>query len=51
MLAGRIHAYEGHDLRHVVHPVRTACAAGAHTIVLTNAAGGCGRICRSVSRC
>lgn len=40
VLLGRIHAYEGHDLRHVVHPVRTACAAGAHTIVLTNAAGG-----------
>ncbi|WP_375486220.1 purine-nucleoside phosphorylase [uncultured Mycobacterium sp.] len=40
VLAGRIHAYEGHDLLHVVHPVRSACAAGAHTIVLTNAAGG-----------
>nr|WP_256736368.1 purine-nucleoside phosphorylase [Mycolicibacterium hippocampi] len=40
VLVGRIHAYEGHDLRHVVHPVRTACAAGAHTVVLTNAAGG-----------
>lgn len=40
VLAGRIHAYEGHDLRDVVHPVRTACAAGARTIVLTNAAGG-----------
>ena len=26
---GRIHAYEGHELRHVVHPVRAACAAGA----------------------
>lgn len=37
---GRIHAYEGYDLRHVVHPVRTAGAAGAHTVVLTNAAGG-----------
>jgi purine-nucleoside phosphorylase len=37
---GRIHPYEGHDLRHVVHPVRAACAAGAHTVVLTNAAGG-----------
>jgi purine-nucleoside phosphorylase len=24
----------------VVHPVRTACAAGVHTVVLTNAAGG-----------
>ena len=40
VLLGRIHAYEGHDLRHVVHPVRTACAAGARTVVLTNAAGG-----------
>jgi purine-nucleoside phosphorylase len=39
VLAGRLHAYEGHDLRHVVHPVRTACAAGARTVVLTNAAG------------
>jgi purine-nucleoside phosphorylase len=37
---GRIHAYEGHQLRHVVHPVRAACAAGAQTVVLTNAAGG-----------
>jgi purine-nucleoside phosphorylase len=37
---GRIHAYEGHELRHVVHPVRAACAAGAGTVVLTNAAGG-----------
>jgi purine-nucleoside phosphorylase len=40
VLVGRIHAYEGHDLRHVVHPVRAACATGAHTVVLTNAAGG-----------
>nr|WP_083335709.1 purine-nucleoside phosphorylase [Mycobacteroides saopaulense] len=40
VLLGRIHAYEGHDLRHVVHPVRTACAAGARTVILTNAAGG-----------
>jgi purine-nucleoside phosphorylase len=42
VLAGRVHAYEGHDLRHVVHPVRTACAAGARVVVLTNAAGGLG---------
>lgn len=40
VLVGRIHAYEGHDLAHVVHPVRTAVAAGAHTVMLTNAAGG-----------
>lgn len=37
---GRVHAYEGHDLARVVHNVRTACAAGATTVVLTNAAGG-----------
>ena len=40
VLAGRVHAYEGHDLAHVVHPVRAACAAGARIVVLTNAAGG-----------
>ncbi|WP_415974213.1 purine-nucleoside phosphorylase [Rhodococcus sp. 077-4] len=40
LLQGRTHAYEGHDLRRVVHPVRTAIAAGATTVVLTNAAGG-----------
>lgn len=40
VLVGRIHAYEGHALRHVVHPVRTACAAGVRTVILTNAAGG-----------
>ncbi|VEG44605.1 purine nucleotide phosphorylase [Mycolicibacterium flavescens] len=40
VFVGRIHPYEGHDLRHVVHPVRAACASGVHTIVLTNAAGG-----------
>ncbi|OBF83672.1 purine-nucleoside phosphorylase [Mycobacterium sp. 852002-51163_SCH5372311] len=40
VLAGRVHAYEGHDLRHVVRPVRAACAAGARIVILTNAAGG-----------
>jgi purine-nucleoside phosphorylase len=40
VLVGRIHAYEGHDLSHVVHPVRTAVAAGACVVALTNAAGG-----------
>jgi len=40
VLVGRVHAYEGHDLGEVVHPVRTACAAGATVVVLTNAAGG-----------
>jgi len=39
LLLGRIHPYEGVDLRHVVHPVRTAAAAGVRAVVLTNAAG------------
>jgi hypothetical protein len=39
VLVGRVHAYQGHDLRHVVHPVRAA-GAGARIVVLTNAAGG-----------
>lgn len=37
---GRVHAYEGHELAHVVHGVRTAVLAGCRTVVLTNAAGG-----------
>ncbi|OHV41838.1 MULTISPECIES: purine-nucleoside phosphorylase [Pseudofrankia] len=40
LFLGRVHAYEGHDLAHVVHGVRTACATGVGTVVLTNAAGG-----------
>ena len=39
VLAGRVHPYEGHDLQHVVHPVRAACAAGARVLVITNATG------------
>ncbi|SDQ86666.1 purine-nucleoside phosphorylase [Thermostaphylospora chromogena] len=37
---GRTHLYEGRGVDAVVHGVRTAVAAGAGTIVLTNAAGG-----------
>ncbi|NLE82788.1 MAG: purine-nucleoside phosphorylase [Rhodococcus sp.] len=40
VLLGRTHAYEGHSLERVVHPIRTAIAAGADTVILTNAAGG-----------
>lgn len=42
ILAGRVHSYEGWDPSEVVFPVRTAVRAGARTVVLTNAAGGCG---------
>lgn len=40
LVAGRVHLYEGNTAHQVVHPVRTAIAAGAMTVVLTNAAGG-----------
>lgn len=36
---GRVHLYEGHGAATVVHGVRTAVAAGARIIVLTNACG------------
>lgn len=40
LFAGRVHAYEGHDMADVVFGVRTAVTAGARRILLTNAAGG-----------
>ncbi|HEX7804674.1 MAG TPA: purine-nucleoside phosphorylase [Cellulomonas sp.] len=40
VLGSRTHLYEGKGVRPVVHGVRTAAAAGARTIVLTNGCGG-----------
>lgn len=40
MQSGRVHAYEGHSMAHVVLPTRTALASGVTTMVFTNAAGG-----------
>ncbi|MFI2753503.1 purine-nucleoside phosphorylase [Cellulomonas sp. P22] len=40
VLGSRTHLYEGRGVRRVVHGVRTAAAAGARTIVLTNGCGG-----------
>ena len=40
VLLGRTHLYEGKGVARVVHNVRTAAAAGARTVLLTNAAGG-----------
>ncbi len=39
-LAGRCHAYEGHDPRTVTFAVRVMGRLGVKTLVLTNAAGG-----------
>ena len=36
----RTHFYEGRGVRAVVHPIRTAAAAGCRAIVLTNGCGG-----------
>ncbi|MDX2376992.1 purine-nucleoside phosphorylase [Microbacterium sp. LRZ72] len=40
VIGARTHYYEGHGVRRVAHSVRTAAAAGAATMVLTNGAGG-----------
>jgi purine-nucleoside phosphorylase len=40
VIGARTHFYEDHGVRRVVHSVRTAAAAGATTMILTNGAGG-----------
>ncbi|MDN3309964.1 purine-nucleoside phosphorylase [Microbacterium oryzae] len=40
VIGARTHYYENHGVRRVVHSVRTAAAAGARVMVLTNGAGG-----------
>ena len=40
VLSGRVHTYEGWSMDEVVFGVRTAIAAGAERVMLTNAAGG-----------
>ncbi len=40
VIGARTHWYEGHGVRRVVHSARTAAAAGAKTMILTNGAGG-----------
>ncbi|MEE2829797.1 MAG: purine-nucleoside phosphorylase [Myxococcota bacterium] len=40
VMRGRVHAYEGHGTKEVVHGVRSLVHAGAQAVILTNAAGG-----------
>ena len=39
-LSGRVHFYEGHDLRTVTFATRAVARLGVRTLILTNAAGG-----------
>src|SRR5262249_58904741 len=39
-LAGRVHAYEGHQMATVTFAVRVLALLGVRTLILTNAAGG-----------
>jgi purine-nucleoside phosphorylase len=43
-LAGRFHAYEGHDIRLTAFPIRVVHALGAATLIVSNAAGGVNRL-------
>jgi purine-nucleoside phosphorylase len=43
-LAGRFHAYEGHDVRLAAFPARVMHAVGAPTLIVSNAAGGVNRL-------
>lgn len=40
VMQGRLHYYEGHDLQQTTLPVRVMHELGAHTLIVTNAAGG-----------
>ncbi len=40
VVGARTHLYQGAGVRRVVHPVRTAAAAGARAVVLTTGCGG-----------
>ncbi|MFP4156493.1 MAG: purine-nucleoside phosphorylase [Opitutales bacterium] len=42
-MEGRFHFYEGYSLQEVTLPVRLMSAAGVHTLIATNAAGGINR--------
>lgn len=40
VMKGRIHYYEGYDIKGVVYPIEVLAGLGIKTLILTNAAGG-----------
>ncbi len=40
VMKGRIHYYEGYDIKEVVYPIEVLAGLGIKTLILTNAAGG-----------
>lgn len=47
---GRFHFYEGHKMSDLVFPLRVMHALGAHTLIVTNAAGVCFVLLESIDR-
>jgi purine-nucleoside phosphorylase len=47
VMQGRVHYYEGYDVRDVVLPVRLLAMMGAKALFLTNAAGGVSPACNA----
>ena len=39
-MKGRIHYYDGYDIKEVVYPIEVLAGLGIETLILTNAAGG-----------
>ena len=40
VMKGRIHYYEGYDIKEVVYPIEVLAGLGIKTLILTNASGG-----------